>query len=355
MQPVGENTGDRWGSTRATRRLLASGVPGLGGAPLGNLFRAMPDRDAIDLVAHAYAAGVRYFDTAPHYGHGRSERRFGDALRPCRAIRIVLSTKVGRLLTPESDAPRDQHGYADTLPFVQHYDYTGAGVRRSLEDSRQRLGLARIDIAYVHDIDGATHGDDHPERLRDALESGLPELARQKADGALRGYGLGVNDVAICQDVLRHADVDVILLAGRYTLADQTALRELLPLCIRRGVAIVIGGPFNSGILATGAQPADGSQPYFNYVPAPRDVIARVSAIEAVCDEFDVPLKAAALQFPAAHPAVVNVVPGARSRAELDDNLALARHPIPAGFWRTLRERRLVDPAAPLPGFGDAR
>jgi D-threo-aldose 1-dehydrogenase len=343
------------GVVDAARRMMASGLPGLGGAPLGNLFRAMPDRDAIELIAYAYAAGVRYFDTAPHYGHGRSERRFGDALRAAPRDTYVLSTKVGRLLTPRHDAPRDQHGYADTLPFVQHYDYTGAGVRRSLDDSRQRLGLARIDIAYVHDIDSATHGDDHPERIRATLDSGLPELARQKADGVLGGYGLGVNDVAICLDVLRHADLDVILLAGRYTLADQTALRELLPECVRRGVAIVIGGPYNSGILATGAQPADGSQPYFNYAPAPPDVIARVAAIEAVCDQFDVPLKAAALQFPAAHPAVVNVLPGARSRAELDDNLALATLPIPAGFWETLRERGLVDPAAPLPGIDDGR
>jgi len=334
------------------RGILASGVPGLGGAPLGNLFRALPDGEAVDLIGHAYGAGVRYFDTAPHYGHGRSERRFGDALRAMPRDTYLLSTKVGRLLSPRSDAPRDQHGYADTLPFVQHYDYTGHGVRRSLDDSRQRLGLARVDIAYVHDIDVATHGDQHAARLRDALDSGLPELARQKAAGAIDGYGIGVNGVAICLDVLRHADLDVILLAGRYTLADQSALPALLPLCEQRGVAIVIGGPFNSGILASGAHPADGSRPYFNYAPAPPDVVARVAAIEAVCGEFDVPLKAAALQFPAGHRAVVNVLPGARSGAELDDNLALARHPIPADFWRTLRERRLVDPQAPLPGIG---
>jgi D-threo-aldose 1-dehydrogenase len=328
------------------------GSPGLGGAPLGNLFRAITDDDAGRLIDRAFEAGVRYFDTAPHYGHGRSERRMGDALRAKARDEYLLSTKVGRLLEPRADAPRDQHGYVDTLPFVQRYDYSATGVRRSHEDSLQRLGLARVDFLYVHDVDRATHGDAHARRMQELLDGGLPALSALKAEGRIAGYGLGVNDVAICLQVLAHADLDVILLAGRYTLADQSALERLLPECERRGVAIVLGGPFNSGILATGARPADGSSPYFNYAPAPPAIVERVAAIERVCAEFDVPLPAAALQFPAAHPAVATVVPGVCSVAELDANVRQAQQPIPRAFWLALRERSLVDPRAPLPGEG---
>ncbi|HUH91654.1 MAG TPA: aldo/keto reductase [Casimicrobiaceae bacterium] len=322
---------------------------GLGGAPLGNLFRPIADRAALALVRHAYAAGARYFDTAPHYGHGRSERRMGDGLRGFPRDAYLLSTKVGRLLEPRADAPRNQHGYIDTLPFVQRYDYTAQGVRRSLEDSLQRLGFARVDLVYVHDIDRDTHGEAHPRHLADALDGALPALAELKAADAIQGYGLGVNDVAICRDVLRRADLDVILLAGRYTLADQSALPELLPECERRGVAVVLGGPFNSGILATGSAPRDGSPPYFDYAPAPAAVVQRVAAIESVCSQFAVPLPAAALQFPLGHPAVTCVLAGARSVAEFDANLRLARQPIAAAFWRALRDEGLLDERAPLP------
>jgi D-threo-aldose 1-dehydrogenase len=334
---------------------LAASPLGFGGAPLGNLFRAVSDEAATSLVAHAYDAAVRYFDTAPHYGHGRSERRIGDALRARTRDDYLLSTKVGRLLEPRADAPRDQHGYVDTLPFVQHYDYSAKGVRRSLDDSLQRLGLARVDLVYVHDIDRDTHGDAHAQRVADALDGGLPALAELKAAGRIGGYGLGVNDVAICLQVLGVADLDVILLAGRYTLADQSALPELLPECERRGVAIVLGGPFNSGILATGSRPADGSLPYFDYAPASPEIVDRVAAVERACVEFGVSLQAAALQFPLAHPAVATVIPGARSGAEFDANLRLSRAPIPREFWAALRERALVDPRSPLPGIGAPR
>jgi D-threo-aldose 1-dehydrogenase len=322
---------------------------GFGGAPLGNLYRALTDDDAAALIRHAYAAGARYFDTAPHYGQGLSECRLGAALRELPRDTFLLSSKVGRLLTPASDAPRAQNGYVDVLPYVQHYDYTSDGVRRSLDESLQRMGLPRIDIAFVHDIDVATHGDAHPQRFRDMLDGALPALAALKAAGVIGAYGLGVNDVGICLDTLRHADLDVILLAGRYTLADQSALAALLPECVRRGVAIVLGGPFNSGILASGSRPADGSRPWFNYAPATDAVVARIAAIEAACVEFGVPLKAAALQFPLGHPAIACVLPGARSRAEFDDNAAMATFPIPRAYWRALRERALVDAAAPVP------
>ncbi len=336
-------------STSALFRRLAAVPLGFGGAPLGNLFSAVPEEVAQALVRHAHAKGVRYFDTAPHYGQGLSEQRFGAGLRDVPRPGYLLSTKVGRILEAQANAPRDQRGYVDTPPYVQRYDYTGEGFLRSLEDSRQRLGVDNVDIVYVHDIDIATHGDAHARRLADTLQSGLPALAELKARGTIAGYGLGVNGVEICLEVLRYTDLDVILLAGRYTLADQSALAELLPECQRRGVAIVLGGPFNSGILATGSRPSNGSHPYFNYGPAPAQVIERVAAIEQVCGRFSVPLPAAALQFPRAHPAITCVIAGARTIAEFDQNLNLVRYPIPSAFWHALRELDLVAHDAPLP------
>jgi len=337
------------------RAALARAPLALGGAPLGNLFRTATDAESGAVIAAALRGGVDYFDTAPHYGHGLSETRFGRALANVPRERFLLSTKVGRLLTPRADVPRIRHGYVEGLPYVQRYDYSYDGTLRSLDDSLARLALPRIDIAYVHDIDVATHGADQPARFREMVDGALPALAQRKSEGALAAYGLGVNDVQVCLDTLAVADLDVILLAGRYTLADQSALPTLLPQCEARGVAIVAGGPFNSGILATGARPRDGSAPYFNYAPAAPDVVAKVARIEAVCAEFDVPLRAAALQFPRAHPAVACVLVGARTVAELEDNLAQARHPIPRAFWEALRARGLVHEDAPLPEDGAGR
>lgn len=322
---------------------------GFGGAPLGNLYAPVAGADALALVRHAFARGVRYFDTAPHYGNGLSEHRIGGALRDLPRDDYLLSTKVGRLLLPDRTAPRNQHGYVDVLPYVQRWDYSGDGARRSIEDSLQRLGLARIDYVFVHDVARDAHGDAQRQRFREAMEGAIPALAQLKAEGVIAGYGLGVNEWQVCVDALRHADLDVLLVAGRYTLLDQTALPELLPLCVARGTRVVAGGPFNSGILATGTRGADGRTPHFDYGPAPPDVVARVAAIEEVCAAHRVPLKAAALQFPCAHPAVACVLAGARSVAELDENLALAAHPIPAAFWRDLRAHRLVPAEAPLP------
>jgi D-threo-aldose 1-dehydrogenase len=328
-------------------------IPGLGGAPLGNLYAPMNDEAASRLVRAAYDGGVRYFDTAPHYGSGLSEHRIGAALRNVPRDEYVLSTKVGRVLTADRHAPRDQHGYFDVLPFVQHWDYTRDGTLRSLEDSLQRLGVARIDYVFIHDCARDAHGDLQPARFREAMEGAVPALAQLRADGVIAGFGLGVNDWGVCVDAMQYADMDLLLVAGRYTLLDQTALPRLLPLCTERKTRIIVGGPFNSGILATGAHPADGRVPHFDYVPATEEVIARVAAIERVCRAHRVPLKAAALQFPLAHPAVERVLAGARSTAELDENLTLAAHPIAADFWRELRFRRLVAEEAPLPGDGE--
>jgi D-threo-aldose 1-dehydrogenase len=334
----------------AWRDAVRSGPLALGGAPLGNLFRAVTDQAAIDVIRRAHDAGVRYFDTAPHYGQGLSERRFGLALHDIPRASYVLSTKVGRLLQADAHAPRVQNGYVDVPQYVQTYDYTRDGVLRSLEDSMQRLGVTFIDIVYVHDIDRATHGDAFTARFREMLNGGLPALASLKAAGTIAAYGIGVNGVDICLQTLRHADLDVLLLAGRYTLADQAAADLLLPLCVQRQVSVVLGGPYNSGILATGAHPADGTPPIFDYAAAPATVVQRVAAIEEVGRVHGVPLKAAALQFPRAHPGIATVLAGARSVAELDENIALARFPIPSAYWVALRQQGLLASNAWLPG-----
>lgn len=332
------------------RRRLAAMPFALGGAPLGNLFAPVADADAIATIGHAYARGVRCFDTAPHYGHGLSERRFGIALRGFPRASYVLSTKVGRVLRAEAAVPAVQHGYVDGLPYVQAFDYTGEGFERALADSLARLGTDFVDIVYVHDLDRATHGAGFAAHFGALLDSGLPALAQLKAAGRIGAWGIGVNGVDICLETLRHADPDVILLAGRYTLADQTALPELLPECRRRDVAVVLGGPFNSGILATGAYPADGTAPYFDYAPAPLEVVAHVAAIERIAAAFAVPLRAAALQFPRAEPAVAVVLAGARTQAEVDDNLAMLAYPIPLEFWVQLRVAGLLPAQARVPG-----
>jgi D-threo-aldose 1-dehydrogenase len=329
-------------------RLRASPL-GFGGAPLGNLFRAVAEDEAIALVRHARVSGIRYFDTAPHYGNGLSEIRIGKALGGVSRDQYILSSKVGRLLVPDRAAPREQNGYVDVLPYRQRWDYSRSGALRSIDESLERLGVSRLDIVYIHDIDRDTHGAAYAQRYAEVLTGALPALTELRDAGTIAGFGLGVNDWRVCVDVLSRADLDIVLLAGRYTLLDQSALPELLPLCERRDVAVVIGGPYNSGILATGAHPADGTVPYFNYAPAPADLVARVAAIERVCAQYDVPLRAAALQFPLAHPAVASVIPGARTTAEFDQNLALATRAVPPGFWQALADRGLIAPDAPLP------
>jgi D-threo-aldose 1-dehydrogenase len=317
---------------------------GFGGAPLGNLFAPVAEADAHHLVHHALAKGATYVDTAPHYGNGLSEHRVGAALRSADPGAYVLSTKVGRLLRPDPMASRSQNGFIDALPFTQRWDYSYDATLRSIEDSLQRLGLARIDMVYVHDLARHAHGDRFEEQFRIAMDGAMPALARLKAEGVIDGYGLGVNEWEVCVEALAHCDLDVLLLAGRYTLADQSALPQLLPLCVQRRVRVVIGGPFNSGILASGAHPADGSLPFFNYQKASAAVVARVAAIEQVCEAHQVALKAAALQFPLAHPAVVSVIPGVRSVREFDENLHLMSQPIPPAFWRDLRAQELLPP-----------
>ena len=319
---------------------------GLGGAPLGNLFAPVSDHDARVLVDAAWAGGCRSFDTAPHYGHGLSERRLGDALRQHPRADFVLSSKVGRLLTPDAGAPRAQHGYVDMLPFRQAWDYSAGGTRRSVEDSLQRLGLARLDVAYVHDPDAATHGANAPDVLRQVLRDTLPALRQLQKEGLVGAIGLGTNDVAVVLQVLAEADLDVLMLAGRYSLLDHGALPELLPLCMARGVRVALGGVFNSGILATGTR---GGAATFNYAPAAREWLERTARIETLCEAFGVPLRAAALQFALAHPAVDIVMLGARQVSEWMDAQAMLQHPVAPEFWAALRSQGLIPLDAPTP------
>ncbi|HVL36848.1 MAG TPA: aldo/keto reductase [Burkholderiales bacterium] len=320
---------------------------GLGGAPLGNMYAAVDDGEAQAALQAAFADGCRTFDTAPHYGNGRSEERFGRFLQGEKRATCVLSSKVGRLLIPDANAPREFGPYVDVLPNIQRFDYSAAGVRQCLHDSLERLGAARLDVCYVHDCSALTHGERAEAVFRQVVDETLPALRALQREGSLRYVGVAVSDWRVCLRILREADLDCVLLAGRYTLLDQSALPQLLPLCEARGVRIAVGGPFNSGILASGVK---GSQPLrFNYEAAPPQWIARAAAIEAVCERFDVPLRAAALQFPLAHPAVEIILVGVKRVAHWRDALAKMTQRIPGAFWEALRAEKLLPEAAPTP------
>lgn len=316
---------------------------GLGGATLAGIFQAVPDDQARATVSRALEAGIGYFDTAPQYGLGRSEHLVGDALR-FRQEGTVLSTKVGRLLRPvRSDAERKyEHNWVDPFPFDQVYDYSYDAVMRSFEDSLQRLGLPKVDILYVHDIGAMTHGVEGNKPLWKQLETGgykaLDELRRQ---GLVSAIGLGVNEWEVLMQAFELGDWDAFLLAGRYTLLEQTSLDPFLTTCLKRKASIVAGGPFNGGaLMGTGM---------WNYARAPEHIVKRVHDLEAVCKEFNVPIGAAALQFPLAHPAVCNILPGPKSPEELEGIINWWNTQIPDQLWDALADRRLVAPGTPLP------
>jgi D-threo-aldose 1-dehydrogenase len=331
----------RLGATLEVTRL------GLGGAPLGGLFSAVDDDEAVATIRRAWEIGVRYFDTAPLYGYGKSERRMGRVLADRPRGEFVLSTKVGRLIRAEADLPpdadidrqlnegRENAFYVGTGPVRPVFDFSADGVARSIEESLQRLGLDRIDIAFIHDPD------DHWE---DAIGGAYPALARLRESGVVGAIGAGMNQSEMLARFAREGDFDVFMLAGRYTLLDQDALTELLPLCEERGIAIAIGGVMNSGILA---DPKPGSR--FNYVPATSALVGRAQRLASVCARHGVPLKAAAVQFPLAHPAVASVVAGVRRVDHLDEYPGLFRAPIPADLWEELRHEQLIPPDAPTP------
>ncbi len=315
-------------------------VLGFGGATIGGGMAALTDSEGREAVRRAYDAGIRYFDTAPFYGSGRSEHLVGDELRRRGGWR--LSSKVGRRLRPVAagDAPADP---ATPFPFEPWYDYSYDSTMRSYEDSLQRLGLNRIDILYIHDIDTATHGaETQPKMHRQAMDGAYKALAELRRNGDIGAIGIGVNDAHPIAEALEHGDWDVFLLAGRYTLLEQEPVADLLPAVAEHGASIVVGGPFNSGILV--------GRNLWNYAPAPAEVMARVEAIARVCDSHGVPLGAAALQFPLAHPVVASVIPGPRSAAELNQILDWFSLDIPRSLWSDLRSEDLLMANAPVPG-----
>ena len=309
---------------------------GLGTAPLGNLFTEVPESDADATVDTALAAGITFLDTAPHYGLGVAERRLGRRLARLPRERFVLSTKVGRLVRPlEAGETADPEGFVATPAAKRVWDFSRDGVRRSLDESLDRLGLDRVDVALVHDPDA---------HEQEASEQAFPALAELRDQGVVRAIGAGMNQAEMLTRFVRELDLDLVLMAGRYSLLDQRALAELLPACAERGVAVVIGGVFNSGLLA---DPGPGAT--FDYAPAPPELVERAGRLQAVCARHGVPLRAAALAFPFGHPAVANVLVGARTAAEVQDAVAMLGRPVPTDLWTELVAEGLLPDHIPTP------
>jgi D-threo-aldose 1-dehydrogenase len=338
-------------SMRAGSARLTLTVLGFGGAPLGNLYQPLADETAAAALETARAAGLGVFDTAPLYGFGLSEERFGRVLGTWPRRDFVLSTKVGRLLRDCAPGDVPQLGFHDTPDRTFDYDYSYDGVMRSHEASLARLGLDRVDVLLVHDVDVFTHGSREASdaRIRELFDrGGYRALDDLRAAGAVSAIGAGVNEWEVCATLAGLGDFDCFLLAGRYTLLEQDALESFLPLCVRRDIGIILGGPFNSGILATG--PGPGA--YYNYAPAPPHILARVTRLDDICRAHGVRLVEAALQFVLAHPAVKTVIPGANSPAQVAANVGLLDARIPASLWRDLKSEGLVRDDAPVPAAG---
>ncbi|WP_308249766.1 aldo/keto reductase [Sphaerisporangium fuscum] len=303
---------------------------GFGAAPIGNLYTAISDEQAAEAVDAAWTGGVRYFDTAPHYGLGLSERRLGAALRSRPRESYTLSTKVGRLLVPSSGGGRDDQGFDVQATHRRVWDFSRDGVRRSLEESLSRLGHDFVDVVLLHDPD------DH---WAEAVGEAYPALAELRDQGVIKAIGAGMNQWEMLGDFVKETDLDLVLLAGRYTLLDQSGAHGLLPLCEERGVSVVAAGVFNSGLLAT--EDATGT---YNYGPAPHALVERARRVAAVCRRHGVSLPQAALAFPLRHPAVTSVLVGARSAEEVARNAALTAAPVPEALWADLTEESLIDP-----------
>lgn len=326
---------------------------GLGGTGLGNMYRATDPKVAHETVHAAFENGLRYFDTAPVYGFGLAETRLGEAIRTLPRSEIVISSKVGYDLVPIPQSEVRPVLWDEAPPFRADFDYSRDAVLRSIEGSLQRLGTDYIDMLAIHDPDEAIHfakGEDPyaRSRFKEAMDGAYPALDELRSQGVIKAIGVGINQWQMLSDFVEAGQFDYFLLAGRYTLLEQEPLATLLPACERKGTKLVIGGPYNSGILATGA--VNGAT--FNTRNAPAEVLDKVAKLAAVCDDYKVPLAAAALQFPLAHKLVVSVIPGARSVEELEQNLSYLHWPIPAALWSDLRAQGLIDPAAPLPAGG---
>lgn len=317
---------------------------GLGSAQMGNLYRVTPYEESAGAFRAAWEAGIRYFDTAPFYGYTRSERRLGTMLTDLPREDYVVSTKVGRVMVPDETVSQQEDGFAEPLPFRPVYDYTHDGILRSFEASQQRLGILKPDILYIHDIGSLTHGERHEHYWSQLTKGGgFRALAGLREQGLTKAIGLGVNEWEIIRDAMQVCDIDICMLAGRYTLLEQHSL-GFMDDCAKGGTGIVIAGAFNSGILAGNRK--------FNYADAPRELLEWVEALGKVCDAEGVTLQAAALQFPLAHPAALTVVSGARNADQLKSNAAWFNEEIPSSFWQALKSKGLIAEGAPTPSDG---
>jgi D-threo-aldose 1-dehydrogenase len=331
-----------------TRRLpnidLAITTMGLGCAQMGNLYRLTSYEECQSAFDAAWERGIRYFDTAPHYGHSRAELRLGTMLTDKPRKDYVVSTKVGRLMQPDANMGDEANGFINPLPFRGVYDYSFDGILRSFEDSQKRLGVIDPDILYIHDIGTVTHGDQNAHYWAQLINGGgFKALSSLKEQGAVKAIGLGVNEWEVVRDAMAETHIDVAMLAGRYTLLEQQSLGFMND-CQKAGTAIVIAGAFNSGILAGNRK--------FNYTDAPDALLTRVEALQKLCDDMGVTLQAAALQFPLAHPAAVSVVSGARNGGQISSNADWLEESIADEFWHALKAQSLIDPEAPLPLAG---
>jgi D-threo-aldose 1-dehydrogenase len=323
------------------RRFKPPGPLGFGGAPLGNMFGSVDEDAAIGTLRVAWDEGIRYFDTAPLYGTGLSEHRFGRALRAYPRDEFVLSTKVGRLLKPNPSSKGDFGPFIGGLPFDVVHDYSADATMRAVEDSLQRLGMARIDIVYIHDCAEDAHGSGWRQVFDTAMRGAAVALTRLREQRVIRAWGLGVNRVEPCSLALEQADPDVFLLAGRYSLLNQPALESLFPACVERGVHIVVGGPYNSGVIAGGDN--------YEYQRADDAIVAVRDRLTAIALAYKVDLRAAALQFCAAHPVVASVIPGTKTPQRVRENATLFREVIPESFWFELKREGILLKNAPTP------
>lgn len=319
---------------------------GFGTAPLGNLYRAISDEDAHDILTLAWDSGVRYYDTAPLYGFGLAETRLNRFLRTKPRDEYVLSTKVGRLLQAVPAAQRDgQDKWFEVPNRCEVYDYTYDGVMRSFEFSLERLGVDRVDMLLAHDIDLANQGtqENLNAKFDELMSGGYKALIELRDQGVIKAIGVGVNEWQPCQTLAERGDFDLFLLAGRYTLLEQEALESFLPLCEERGLGIILGGAYNSGILATGPKPGA----FYNYDPAPQNILDKVGEIQSICQAHGVRLVDAAFQFPLHHPSVLTVIPGGQGVAEMESNLVAAHSEIPPAVWAELKSKGLMRDDAP--------
>jgi D-threo-aldose 1-dehydrogenase len=316
-----------------------------GGAPIGNFNGVFSEADAQAQVSQAWDQGIRYFDTAPGYGNGLSEHRLGHALRQRDRRELVLSTKVGRVLTPKLDAPSTNGQYRDIPPLVADYDYSYDGVMRAVEQSMQRMLTDRFDALFIHDCDVYTHGPAAAEYFHQAIVSAFPALESLREQKVVKAIGFGINETDLMTAAVKATDADLCLLAGRYTLLEQEPLDELFPICQERGVGIVLGGVYNSGVLATG--PTAGAR--FNYAPANDEILAKAGQLEEICRRHNVALPAVALQFAYAHPVVVSACIGARNDKQQARNAALFESSLPGEVWDDLRAAKLIRSDAPTP------